>query len=55
MHTSKRLLPEASAFEAEVAIGKLKGHKSPGFGHTSAELIQAEGKNFVRRFMNSLN
>jgi len=29
-HTAQPLVPEPSAFEVELAIGKLKSHKSPG-------------------------
>jgi len=31
IHTAEPLVPEPSAFEVELAIGKLKSHKSPGF------------------------
>jgi len=30
IHTVEPLVPESSAFELELAIGKLKNHKSPG-------------------------
>jgi hypothetical protein len=30
VHTAEPLVPEPSAFEFEMAIGKLKRHKSPG-------------------------
>jgi hypothetical protein len=30
IHTAEPLLPKPSAFEVEMAIEKLKGHKSPG-------------------------
>ena len=30
IHTVKTLVPERSAFEVELAIEKLKNHKSPG-------------------------
>ena len=36
-------MPEPSAFEVELAIGKLKNHKSPGIDQIPAELIKAEG------------
>jgi len=35
------LVPEASAFEFELAIGKLKNHKSPGIDQIPIELIKA--------------
>ena len=34
-------MPEPSAFEVELAIGKLKNHKSPGTDQIPAELIKA--------------
>jgi hypothetical protein len=37
-------VPEPSAPEAEVAIGKLKRYKSPGVDQIPAELIQAGGE-----------
>jgi len=30
IHTTEPLVPEPSAFEVELAIEKLKSHKSPG-------------------------
>ena len=33
-------MPELSAFEDELAIEKLKSHKSPGIDPTPAELIE---------------
>jgi hypothetical protein len=40
MHTDEPFVPEPSASEAEVAIGKLKRYKSPGVDQIPAELIQ---------------
>ena len=37
-------MPEPSAFEVEMAIEKLKGHKSPGIYQIPAEMIKAEGR-----------
>jgi hypothetical protein len=37
-------LPEPSAFEDELAIEKLKNHKSPGIDQIPAELIKAGGR-----------
>jgi sorting nexin-29 len=44
MHTAELFVPEPSASEAEVAIGKLERYKSPGVDQISAELIQAGGE-----------
>ena len=38
-HTAEPLVPEPSALEDEVAIEKLKSHKSPGIDQMPAELI----------------
>jgi len=37
-------VPELSDFEVEMAIEKLKSHKSPGFDQIPTELIRAVGK-----------
>jgi hypothetical protein len=41
MHTAEPFVPEPSASDVEVAIGKLKRCKSAGFDQIPAELIQA--------------
>ena len=41
--TADPLVPEPSAFEVELAIDKLKSHKSPGIDEIPAELIKARG------------
>jgi hypothetical protein len=41
VHVAKPLVPEPSAFEFEMAIEKLKRHKSPGIDQIPAELIKA--------------
>jgi hypothetical protein len=44
LHTAEPLVSESNAFEVELAIEKLKSHKSPGTGHIPAELIKAWGR-----------
>jgi len=44
LHTAERPVPEPSASELELAIEKLKCHKSPGIDQIPAELIKAGGK-----------
>jgi len=41
VHTAEPLVPETSAAEVELAIDKLKSHKSPGIHQIPAELIKA--------------
>jgi len=44
MHAAEPLAPEPNAFEVELAIEKLKSHRSPGFDQIPAELIKARGR-----------
>jgi len=44
MLTAKPLVPGPSASKFELAIEKLKSHKSPGIVQISAELIRAAGR-----------
>ena len=44
IHTAEPLVPEPSASEFELAIDKLKSHKSSGIDQISAELIKAGGR-----------
>ena len=44
IHTAGPLGPEPSAFEVELAIEKLKRHKSPGTDQIPAALIKAGGR-----------
>jgi len=44
IHTAEPLEPEPSAFEVELAIDKLKSHKSPGIDQIPAEMIKVGGR-----------
>jgi len=44
IHIAEPLVPELSASEVELAIEKLKSHKSPGIDQIPAELIKEWGK-----------
>ena len=44
INTAEPLVPEPSASEFELAIDKLKSHKSPGIDQILAELIKAGGR-----------
>jgi hypothetical protein len=43
-HTAEPLVSEPSVLEVELAIEKLKSHKSPGVDQIPAELIKAGGR-----------
>jgi hypothetical protein len=47
MHTAEPLVPGPSHLEVEIAIAKLKKHKSPGSDQIPAELYQAGGETLV--------
>jgi len=44
VYTAELLVPEPSAAEVELAIDKLKSHKSPGIDQIPAELIKVGGR-----------
>jgi hypothetical protein len=44
MHTAELFVPEHSASEVEVAVGKMERYKSPGVGKVPSEIIQAGGE-----------
>jgi len=44
IHAAESLVPDPSASEFELAIDKLKSHKSPGFNQIPAELIKVGGR-----------
>ena len=52
IHKAEPLVPEPSASEIELAIEKLKSHKSPGIAQIPAELIKAGERQFAARFIN---
>ena len=43
-HTAEPLVPKPSGLEYELAIEKLKSHKSPGTDQIPAKLIKAGGR-----------
>ena len=47
IHTAEPLVPGPSASDVELAIKKLKSHKSPGVDQIPAELIKAGGRTFL--------
>ena len=53
-HTAEPLVPEPSAFDVELAIEKLRSHKSPGIDQIPAELIKAVLEQFDMRPINLL-
>jgi len=54
IRTVEPVLPERSAFEDEMAIKKLKRHKSPGIFQILAELIKAGGRKICSKIHNLL-
>jgi len=57
IHTAEPLVPEPSASEFELAIDKLKSHKSPGIDQIPAELIKAECRTIfleIHKLINSI-
>jgi hypothetical protein len=53
IHTAELLISDPSPFDVEIVIVKLKKYKSPGIDQIRAELIQAGGKLYVLRSINS--
>ena len=57
IHTAEPLAPDPSASEFELAIDKLKSHKSPGIDQIPAELIKAGGRTIcleIRKLITSI-
>jgi hypothetical protein len=56
IHTAESLVPELSAFEVEMAMEKLKRHKSPGIYQIPTEFIKAGGRTIhsgIHKLINS--
>ena len=53
IHTAEPLVTEPSAFEVEVAIEKLKRHKSPGIDQIPAVVIKV-GNTTIRYVIHKL-
>ena len=54
-HTAEPLVPEPSAFEIEMAIEKLKRHRSPDTDQIPAELIIAGDRKIRSEIHNLIN
>ena len=57
IHTAEPLVPEPSATEVELAINKLKSHKSPCIDQIPAELIKARVRTIcleIRKLITSI-
>jgi hypothetical protein len=57
IYAAEPLVPEPSAFEFELAIEKLKSHKSPGNDQVPAELIKAGSRTIhyeIHKLINSI-
>ena len=48
-------MPEPSAFEVEMVIGKVQIHKSPGIDQIPAQLIKAGGRTNLSQIHKLLN
>jgi hypothetical protein len=49
IHTAEQLVPDPSPVDIEIAIAKLKRHKSAGNIQILAQLIQAGGETLLLR------
>ena len=52
IHTAEPLVPEPSVLEVELAIEKLKRHKSPDIDQIKAEMIKTGVAQLAVRFIN---
>jgi hypothetical protein len=55
IHTAEPLVTDRSASDVELAIDKLKSHKSPGIDQIMAELITAGGRTIFLDIHNLIN
>jgi hypothetical protein len=55
VHRAEPLVPGPSRLEVEIAIAKLKKHKSPGSDQIPAGLIQAEGEMLLSAIHKPIN
>jgi hypothetical protein len=54
MHADKLIVPEPSPFGIEIAIAKLKKHKSPGSDQIPVEMILASDDKLLSEIVNLL-
>jgi len=57
IHTAEPLVPEPRAYEVDMAIEKLKRHKSPGVDQIPAEVIKVGDRTIhseIHKFINSI-
>jgi len=57
IRAAEPLVPELSAFDVEVAIEKLKRHKSPGIDQIPTEVIKVGGttiRSVIHKLINSI-
>ena len=55
IHTAETLVPEPSAFRLELAIEKLKSHKSPGTDQIPTESFKAGGRTIRSEILKLIN
>jgi hypothetical protein len=55
IHTANLLVLEPSAFDIEMAIEKLKRHKSPDIDEIPAEIIKAGGRTITSEICELMN
>jgi hypothetical protein len=57
MHSAEPLVPDASSFEVEIAVAKLKRYKLPGSYQIPSTLFQARGETLwseIHKLINSI-